>query len=486
MIKSKLFPVFFLILTIGLFWTKEVQADTLSNAKDTISTSRPSAMSTLSTGATAPAAALTIGTAIDTNLRSRFIASDSALLVGGPGANETVTIASMSAVSGSTAALYLATKTTGNHNIGTTVMTPVTARHIITFTTVNQVPGGGDVLLTFPTGNTITQSYPSTSGFSFNNLASGNLSASFSPTGPTCDSWTISASAGTVRCNLAAGVGITGPTAVTLNIGLTATNPVLINPAKTAVAGTQDAWTVSIKTRGSDDTEIDTAKVRIAVIESVQVYATVDPYINFSIQGLNNNVSVGTSNAGCVGTDTTNSGFNSSATEVDLGVLGAGQINLAAQLLTVTTNGVGGFSLTATAGGHLIDPAIGYWIADTQGTPTDNETPVPGPMVAGTTGFGIHPCGQDAKTSSPDWSDTANETVACGTGAGGATDCLYANPSATYYYTLANDASGPIGSGSADGGNDGLTTVIYAATISNVVPAGNYRTAMTYVATATF
>lgn len=465
-----LFSLFFFLLSF-----KAALADTLTNASDTISNSRPSAISTIGVGASAGAVKLTLAnmnTAPFSN--ARYIASDSAVLLGGPGTQETIQIASMSAIAGTTAALYTISPTTQNHNIGATVMMASTAQHTIQFKTVQAVDSGGKIEIVLPPGNTANPNFPSYNGFSFNGLTSAQLSAN----GATCGSWTITSATGTILCTLSS--ALPAATAVTINIGLNNTSPVLVNPAKTNTVGSEDSWTITLKTYDSAGTVKDFAKVRIATIEAVEVYATVDPYINFTIQGINNNVSIGTSNAGCTDTGTTNSGFDSSSTTVNLGVLGAGRINLAAQLLTITTNANNGYTLTATSSGHLIDPAVGYWLSDAQGNPTNNNTPTPAALTAGNTAFGLHPCGQDVyyvSTPGDFWGSGAT---------GGGTGAKYANPSPTYYYTLARDTTGPIGSGSADGSNDGLVTVVYAGTISNIVPAGNYHTVITYVATATF
>lgn len=466
-----------LITAIGLFLllfsVKEAKA-AITEAKDTISTSRPSAMTSLAVGSSAGDTKLII-----TDNKSRFIASDSAALIGGVG--EVVTIASMSAVSGTTAALYLTEATTVSHNVGSTVMTAITAQHVISFKTTNAIPDNGDIQITFPVGDTTNPNYPSPDGFSFNGLADTDLSASFSPSGPTCDSWTVTPGSGLVQCNL--GTGPTGPTTVTINIGLSRTNPVLVNPTKdsSTAIGTADRWTVALKTRDNNDTELDSSKVSIATIESVQVYATVEPYITFTIAGVPDGVAVNTGNAGCGSTDPTNTGIGSTATTVNLGVLTDTKVSLAAQLLTVTTNGNYGYSLTATSSGHLMDPAIGYWLTDAQGSePTADNTPSPGTIAAGDAEFGIRPCGQDAYYSSTPGDFWGSDPCSADGG------CKFANPSATYYYTLADDSTGPIGSGSGDGANDGKTTVEYAASISTIVPAGFYRTTITYVATAKF
>ncbi len=468
---NKKFLLFFLFFSLTLFFflvSAENSYADISNFKDTISTSRPSAVGTLNLGATAGLSQITINAG-----GARFIASDSARLIGGT--MEMATVASMSAVSGGTAALYFTDKTTQNHAIGSTVMASIPAQHVISFQ-ANNAPAGGNIQVIFPIGDTANPTYASPNGFSFNGLASANLSASFSPAGPTC-SWVITPASGLVQCNV--GTGITGATSVTINIGLTQTNPVLVNPTKTAAAGSQDAWTVRAKINDASSREIDSIKGQIATIDAVDVYATVDAFINFTIGGIANAAAVNIGNStptGCGTTQPTNSGFASTATEVNLGTLGSGQVNLSAQLLTVTTNGQFGYSLTATSSGHLIDSAIGYWLADAQGSPIiANDNPAPVVITTGTPAFGIHACGQDVTVGT--WGPNV-----CTAGI----DCKYANPSAAYYYTLASDSAGPIGPGSADSAGDGLTSVEYAATISAVVPAGLYHTAITYIATATF
>lgn len=461
--------IFFLTFLGLLPFLKTARAASLASPKDTITTSRPSASAPINADFTTGSSNV-----VFYDNGTRFIASDSAKLIGQN--LETVTVATMSASSGSPAVrtVYFAGVGTSNHTDGTVIMTPVTAKHTISFTNVGAVPANGKIKITFPVGDTTNVASPSAGGFSFNGLSA---TSGLSITGASCGSWTITASTGLVQCNL--DVGLTGPTAISIGIGTTA--PTLINPTKTAAAGTADTWSVKIQTTDNGDVVIDSSKVRIGTIDSVQVYATVEETFTFTIAGLTNAKAVNIGNtAGCTipATEVINTGFDSSATEVNLGVLGISQVNISAQLMSIATNGISGFSLTATSSGHLIDPALGYWIADAQGTPTANETPIPAAIDAGTTAFGIHPCGQDVITTTPDWAAGAAQT--CTTGSG--TDCYYANPSPTFYYTLASDTTGPV----VPDGADGLTTVEYAATVSSAVPAGTYRTALTYVATPTF
>lgn len=464
----------FLLLTVflGLFLIpKSVYAASLTQAKDIISTSRPSA-----------AAPLATNVAINDSLfyfednGSKFLASDSAKFYPDTGETlETVIVASQSASAGSTAPVQLATRPAATHHKGSVIMVPVTAKHTISFTTTTAIPSNGIIQVIFPAGNTTNAASPSASGFSFNGLSNSDTS-NLQISGATCGSWTVTAATGLVQCNLNAGVGATTP--VSISIGTS--NPTLINPTKSAVGGTADYWGVTVKTLDGSSTEIDSSKLKIGTVESVNVYAVVEPTFTFSIKGINNGIAINTGNAtGCPNTETTNTGFNSSPIEVNMGVLGSGVVNIAAQLITITTNGSSGYSLLATSSGHLIDSSIGYWIADAQGTPTSNDIPVPSTIAAGVPGFGIHPCGLNVSNAT--WvQGGASQT--CTTGSG--TNCYYANPSARYYYTLASATSGPIGNAITAG--SGLTTIEYAAAMSVAVPAGNYKTIMTYVATPIF
>jgi len=453
----KLSIVFFISFSCIFLLVRKANAASFSSAKDVISTSRPSAAAPLAANVAAGATLFTFD-----NNGSRFLASDSAIFW--PDTGETLESKTVASMSGNT--VYLAQATSNTHHKGAAVIVPVTATHTITFRTVTAVPSGGFIKIIFPVGNTSNPASPSASGFSFNGLASGNISIS----GTSCGSWTITPASGLVQCTLSS--AISSPTTITVTLG--SSTPALINPTKAAAAGTADTWSINIQTTDSGGTILDQSRIKVGTVESVEVYATVDPTFTFSIAGINNGQAINTGNTtGCTNTETVNTGFNSTATEVNLGVLGPGVINIGAQLLTITTNGINGYTLTATSSGFLINPDMGYWIPNAQGVPSGNDTPAPVALTAGTPAFGIHPCGLDVNTS----------TWGSGT-TGGGTGAKYANPSPVYYYTLASDTTGPVGN-SITAGN-GLVSVEYAATMSVAVPAGVYRTAMTYVATPAF
>jgi len=467
---SVILCILFLLSFLGIF-TKQAKAFTSS--KDVISTSRPSASTYLAIGSSSAATAITIG-----DNYSRFIASDSALLAGGTA--EYVTVASMSGINTPSAGqrrVSLASASLQIHGVGTSVYVPITAKHIISFRNENAVPATGKIQVIFPVGDVTNPGLPSIAGFSMNNLTSstGPSNNQVTVTGVICASYTVTLATGIFQCNLGT-TGLTGPNNITINIGTT--TPIMINPAKTAVGGTADVWTVQIKTLDDSGYDIETLKIKIGTVDSVQVYATVEPTFTFSIAGLTNGTAVNIGNTGnytngCANTEVSNTGFNSTSTEVNLGVLSSGQINISAQLLTVASNGISGYSITATSSGHLLDLGNGFWITDAQGDAarTVVDAPAPAGLTAGSSGFGIHPCGSQVP-SSPVW----------GTGTTASGNAKYANPNAAYYYTVASKTSGPI-TGTQ---GDGMTTVEYGGSVSTAVPAGLYQAVMTYVATPIF
>ncbi len=434
----------------------------ISNAQDLVSTSRPSSYTTLGVGVS-----LNDTQAIVVDNGSRWIASDSATIIGATTFSSTVSSMSAASIPASgQRTLYFTTGATGIGHSGSVIYTPITAKHTVSFRNSVSVPNTGKIQIIFPVGVGNTGNLPSAGAFSFNNIQSNNISISGG--GATCSSWTIAEASGIVQCNLSA--GLTGPATVSITIG--SSNPTFINPSKTAGAGIADIWTIKIKTLDSSSVVIEETKVRVGTIDSIDVYATVNPTLTFTITGLTTGAALNIGNSGCSNAEVMNTGFSTSATEVNLGVLASSVINLSGQLLTVTTNATSGYSLTATSSGHLIDNAIGYWITDAQGTPIANGDPAPVFLTAWTPSSGINACGLDSAG-----------TGGGGAGAtGGGVGAKYANPSAAYYYTLASDATGPI----VGPLGNGITTVKYAATISTAVPAGNYHTAMTYVATPSF
>lgn len=475
--------VFSLIILSGVFFVfspKQSHAASFSSASATLSTSRPSASSPLSADAGSGATQVAIY-----NNGSRYLASDSAKLYRTSTNNDIDAAIIVASQSAALTTVYFADTTGAAAQNGTDVlMVPITSMHMIRFTLTTAIPAGGDILIGYPGGANNTAS-PSATAFAFNNLnATGGLPANVVTNGITCNASSFVTSP-QIMCESTAGVS--AGTTITFLIGCSAQSggscttqvPRMINPTKTAAAGTNDAWKIYIQSRDASDVILDNSTVAMATIESVTVRATVDPTLTFTIAGVANAAAVNTGNTtGCGQIETTNSGLTSTATEVGLGVLG--QIpgtntklpNVAAQLLTVTTNAASGYSLVATSSGRLINPSTGFFL---------NSATVAQAFPA-TNFFGLHACGLDTDTTY--WNSTPN--TACNSYITGSTDpiCRYGWPTTTVPILLASDTLGPIGNTVVAG--NGLTSVSYAAAVDATVPPGEYTTVVTYVATPSF
>ena len=465
-----LFVALFFSFGFLSFCTPSYAAGTFANLKDTISNSRPSAASPLDAAGTSGDTQVTIY-----NNGSRYFASDSAKLVRtstGVQIGNGLTISSQSA----TLSTLFFTSGLSSNAISQTdvVVTNSTAVHTLTFTTATSVPSGGHIIITFP-GSGVNTASPSASTFSFNNMSSSNPSDVIF-NGVTCSN--VAVTAPTIDCTTSGSVSSSTP--ITVLIGCTSGTtscstqaPRLINPTKTNAAGNRDLWTVYVTTTDGSSNPLDTGKALIGTIDSVEVKASIDNSFTFTIAGGfqgTGSYAVNTGNTtGCTTTDTVSAGVSTdTATLVDLGILTTASLNTHAQLITVTTNGGGGYVLTATSSGHLRNDASGAFILDST---TPAVFPSSGPW------FGVRPCGLDTQFGGTPWAANSTNTVR-GSGA------KYGWPTQTTALTLASDSTGPIDTNLVTG--NGITTIEYAAGIDTTNPAGDYMTRITYVATATF
>ena len=480
------------ILSLGLIYifilfflsAKSSYAATLASVSDTITTSRPSASAPLNANQAASASQVTVA-----DNGSIYLASDSATFR--PDTGETIdtakNVSSMSAqISGTpnTRIVYFTNTVTNTHHAGDPVVVPTTAIHTVSFRTVAAIPTSGKITIKFPaltTGDANNAASPSATTFQLNGLSDTQVKITAGLSGAATFDGVYTAptngTSPTIALALTSTTTIAANTLVTIKLGCTGADdqtcttntPTIINPTKTAAAGTADSWALTITTTDvTNSIDLDSAKIKIGTVESVQVQATVDPTLTFTIAGIANSTAINTGNTtGCTNTETTNTGIASTATTVNLGNLSSAAINISAQLITISTNAQNGYSLTATSSGHLINPATGFWIADST-TPTV--------MTAGTPWFGIHACGLNV----------ASGTWATGATGGGA-NAKYGWPTQATSVSLASVATGPIGNTAATGGvGAGLTSVEYASTVDVTVPAGIYSSVITYVATPTF
>jgi hypothetical protein len=457
----------------ALLNSPKAYAGTITNLSDTITTSRPSAASPLSANAASGVTQVSIA-----NNGSRYLASDSAKIMRTSTSADVTTGITIASQSSALTTVYFTAGTGAAAQGGTDVLiTNITAMHKVSFSVPNPVPASGKIIITFP-GSANTSASPSASTFAFNGLTTGNAASNISYKLDGTRTCTFAISAPSITCTVDSGGSIAAGTVITFLIGCgdsssnettcTTQSPRLINPTKTATAGSADVWSVNLRTQDASSVDIDSGKTAVGTVESVQVRATVDSSFTFTISGINNATAANAGNTtGCTNSESTSSGFDSTATLINLGSLPISSSvapNISAQLITITTNANNGYTLTATSSGHLQDASTGFALADST---------TPAAFPAATPWFGIHACGADVNTST--WGAANTTTTRGGT-------AKYGWPTQTSAVTLATDNTGPI---IGTGGN-GLTTVEYAAAADASVPSGNFTTVITYVATPVF
>lgn len=258
----------------------------------------------------------------------------------------------------------------------------------------------------------------------------------------------------------------------TVNDGIQITN--IINPAPKSdhVVGTADMYRILIQHLNSADAVIDSTPVAVGLIESVRVTASVAPQLTFRVEGQPSSTNV----CGSV------QSVNTTATTVPFGELFIDNFKRATQKLTVTTNAVGGYTVTARMNDQLGRS---------------------GAACVGVNGSGLEAsCIQDASvgsmsnTVSADWTTPTNQR---GFGYSLHNDSAFPAQNVEFFYNEGGDTfRARHFSDVADGetsqrifhsttiADTQSVNVCYRVAISASQAAGNYENFLTYTATATF
>lgn len=351
-------------------------------------------------------------------------------------------------------------------------------QQVITFTTASAIASGFfRVLIPAATSN-FNDTVPDSTGFDFNSATTTATNA----TGYTFATPVATVSGGTScpsgwHCFEYHYVGTGGVgTAITLTIGNTngTTTPIAPAPKSGHTEGTADAYTFKIQnfvnTSDPTGTPADQTTGKIGVIESVRVTATVDPSISFSIAGIasgQNPCGTGATNETDVDTTT---GTNAPLA-VPFGTLTLNTFKDAAHLLTVSTNAVSGYTVTAQENDQMgKDGGTATFIADTSG---DNGTA--------------------DETTSDTWDTAAAHpgfgyTLKAVSGATVPFNSSGANFYARRFPAIADPDSPLVQTVmSSTGVADSHTAnVCYRVTVAATQAAGNYENQITYTATASF
>ncbi|MEY2664979.1 MAG: hypothetical protein RLZZ480_84 [Candidatus Parcubacteria bacterium] len=199
----------------------------------------------------------------------------------------------------------------------------------------------------------------------------------------------------------------------------------------------------------------DSGETRVAIVDTVQVTATVDTLFTFTVAGVTTGQTVN-------GTTTTGS---TTPTLINFGKLSANVASTAAQDLTVVTNARNGFVVTVEADG-MLDSANG---ADIDGFANGTYTASPTAWSAPTATPG-------SENTYGHWGITSNDTDYF------ALTQRYVSASTSPVAVFAN--SGPT---TGSGAGVGTTRVGYTVQISALQEAAeDYNAVLTYIATPVF
>lgn len=253
-------------------------------------------------------------------------------------------------------------------------------------------------------------------------------------------------------------------------ISITFKNNKLVNPglASGHTTGSADAYKIIVNHKSGVDT-IDSTAVSVGVIEAVRVTATVEPQINFDITGVASSV-----NKCGVSTSVATTPYS-----VPFGSLSINSFANAAQSLKVSTNGGGGYTVTAAANDEISKDGQGC------NSPTDCIVNSPGDTPAmtrtvkdkfnntATKGFAYSLANVDANTIAFEYSNTDGSCT-------GGSWCGKA-------FALTANSESPVSIfSSTTVADEEEVDVCYRIIPDVTTEAGQYSNYLTYTATATF
>jgi len=323
-----------------------------------------------------------------------------------------------------------------------------TANHTFTFNTPNGVAAGGAIVVTFPAA------FGGIAAIDFGDV---DLTVNGSPVTLAADPsgavWGATTTATAITLTSGSGT-IASSATVTIAVGTNAVVGVTGNEQITNPGIGSYEINVTVGT-------LDNGATRVAILSAVEVTASVDTQLTFSVDGLGPAESInGSSTSG-----------SSTATAIPFGTLVPGVATTVAQQLSVATNASNGFVVTVQVDGQLVS-ATG---ADIDGFVHGNYNSSPTPWVGPVPSIG------DENTYGH-WGITTNDTSLTS----GLTDIFadddFVSASVTPVEVFRHD-------GPADGlePHVGRTEVGYQIQITALQEAGDdYNATLTYVATPVF
>ncbi len=508
--KHKLILFALLTIFIGTFaflsvhLTKKADSASLTAGKVTLADSRISFKAGVTSGTSGTSVVVIDGSSNPDITTSHLFPGDVLCFtdegINGCIGNKTYTVASI--INGTT--FNLNTALTDNLDTLGYAVASQSGQWTISFTTVGEVPAGGNILITIPEVNGsakgndgIPDSAASiaASGFDLNNAA-GTLNSRMTVTGCTDGDWStpsVVAGDGTTNHTIEiprvdTACAATSPIVITLGTSA----PYIVNPAPYVDVGrnqgTADVYGITVQTRDGGDNVIDSAIPRAAPVEAVLISATVDESLSFVVNAVTGGDLY--ANASWCGTIPIASDAKSSTvTSIPWGTLAsANHFYYSAQKLTVNTNAAGGYVVTIQESDQM----------GKNGNVCTGTSPTVGEYT-----FDTATCIRDTVCASSNCSESvaADWTVAATyPGLGYSLSTVSGSLSdATFYFNEKNRAwsarqladkqgsetpanimyhGGPV--------SDSAVYVCYKLTIPGTQPAGYYYNIAKYTATATF
>lgn len=310
-----------------IYW-QQAQAGALTSVKDTLSSSRPSASSTITSAISAG------DTTINVSNTSWFQQGDLITICNsGCTTSETKVVATVI----STSQLGLTVGATNTYASGT-VYYKQTAKHTVTFTTRSTVNNGKFVVTLTGTASN-NNNLPETGGFDFNSITTATATE-YTLTGFTATTMATSSVSNNLIFTFNFAGSVASNTAITIVMGNT--NPML-NPVKTAAQGTADIFQAQVAEQDGGGNTIDTTTADVGTIEVVGVSLAVSPSLTFTINAVTSGTSV----------TAHNTVVTTTATTVPFGTLTINASATGAQYLHIDTNSNSGYGITVQQDGSL-------------------------------------------------------------------------------------------------------------------------------------
>ena len=458
-IFSAVFLVVFLILSPNSVWA-------ISSVKDTLETSRASFYTALEGNHSSGTTLITIDTTnYASNSTANLFPGDSVTIDDG-----SYTVDNIVNSSQFTITTPLDASDADDNDI---IYVNRTSQHVVSLTTGAAIPNGAFRIKIKAATSNFNDSKPDQTGFDFHSMVNGDVTCPGDTTGYDFVSGTatVSGSGGCpsgYHCFECRYSGV-GNTATSLSFTIGGTNE-LINPSLGIghTAGSADTYTVAVDNLDSSYSTVtgESSSLKVAVIESVRVTATVEPTITFTITG----VGLGQSRCG------TTTDAASTPTSVPFGSISLGAFNDAAQQLSCVTNALHGYAVTVIENDQL--SINGEHSTELSDTDCDNgscthTTSDEWSSDTSDSGFGFSIQNIDADTVPFQY--TTSDSPCTGT------FCARQIPS-----TADSDSALTVMSNSSTPSSTEDIYMCYRLVASTSQPAVDYENALTYVATATF